>query len=219
MLANNPHPVRLLLVDDHEVLRLGLRVLIEQTKTIKVVGEGNTVATTLAQVEQLKPDVVLMDVRLPDGSGAEACREILAACPTTHVLFLTSFDDEAAVIAAVFGGAHGYLLKNIRGEALIQAIMTVARGKSILDPAITQSVLAHMRSLTQPASDSNLTNLSPQEQRILALVADGLSNKEIAAALDLSDNTVKNYLNHVYKKLQVKSRVQAARLFASRPAS
>lgn len=219
MASNNQHPVRLLLVDDHEVLRLGLRTLIERAGDVMVVGEVGTVAAALAEVERLKPDVVLMDVRLPDGNGAEACREVRAACPTTRVLFLTSFGDEAAVLAAVFGGAHGYLLKNIRGEALIQAITTVATGESILDPAVTQGILTRMRALTEPTAGSTLADLSSQEQRVLALVADGQSNKEIAAALDLSDKTVKNYLNHVYKKLQVKSRIQAALLFSSRSAS
>lgn len=219
MPADDPHPIRLLLVDDHEVLRLGLRTLLERDGNITVVGEAGTVAAALAEVERLKPDVVLMDVRLPDGSGAEACREIRATCPTTRVLFLTSFGDEAAVLAAVFGGAQGYLLKNIRGEALIQAITTAATGGSILDTTVTESILTHMRALSQPPAGSELAVLSSQEQRVLALVADGQSNKEIAAALSLSDKTVKNYLNHIYKKLQVKSRIQAALLFSSRSAS
>jgi DNA-binding NarL/FixJ family response regulator len=206
--------VRLLLVDDHEVVRLGLRALFERTGRIEVIGEAGTMADAVTKAAKLKPDVVLLDFRLPDGSGVEACREIRADCPDTRVLFLTSFADENAVLSAVLGGAGGYLLKEIGGEALIRAIEAVAGGQSILDSAITKPVLARIRALSTSTSESEV--LSPQEQKVLALVAEGKTNKEIAAALKLSDKTVKNYLSHVFQKLQISRRSQAAAYFAKR---
>jgi DNA-binding NarL/FixJ family response regulator len=150
---------------------------------------------------------------LPDGSGIEACREILGACPETHVVFLTSFSDENAVLATTFAGAKGYLLKTIGGTALVHAIQAIASGQSILDPAVTGSVLARMRSLSTLDTNGQSTTLSPQERRILPLVADGKTNKEIAVALGLSDKTIKSYLSNIFEKLQVTRRTQVVAMF------
>jgi DNA-binding NarL/FixJ family response regulator len=215
--------IRLLLVDDHEMVRIGLRTLLGKVKTIQVVGEAGTAADALTEAVRLKPDVVLMDLRLPDGSGVDACREIRTACVATKVLFLTSYSEEDVVLASVVAGASGYLLKEIGGEALIRAIESVAAGQSILDPAVTQRVLARMQSLTTQAAkvkkkeeeEEEEEQLSRQEQRVLALVAEGKTNKEIAAALDLSDKTVKNYLCNIFQKLHVSRRAQAAAKFVT----
>ena len=208
--------IRLLLVDDHEVVRIGLRTLLDRIGMIQVVGEAGTAAEAVAETIRLKPDVVLMDVRLPDGTGIDACRDIRTACPETRVIFLTSFADDDAVLAAVFSGADGYLLKEIGGETLIQSIQSIARGQSILDPAVTQPLLARMRAASTQTAEDHPEPITPQEQRVLALVADGKTNKEIAAALGLSDKTVKNYLSHVYKKLQLTRRSQAAAFYVRR---
>jgi DNA-binding NarL/FixJ family response regulator len=215
-------PIRLLLVDDHEVVRLGLRSLFVRTGRIQVVGEAGTAAGAVEEATRLTPDVVLLDLRLPDGSGVDACREIRAACAETKVLFLTSYSEEDAVLASVVAGASGYLLKEIGREALIRGIESVAAGQSILDPAVTQRVLARMQSLATQAAkvkgekkeeEEEEEQLSGQERRVLALVAEGKTNKEIAATLDLSDKTVKNYLSKIFQKLQVSSRTQAAARF------
>ncbi|MCE9535421.1 MAG: response regulator transcription factor [Nitrospirae bacterium] len=206
-------PVRLLLVDDHEVVRMGLDTLFRRAGTVQVVGEANSVASAVTEAIRLRPDIVLLDLRLPDGSGIEACREILGACPDTHVVFLTSFADEDAVLSTTFAGAKGYLLKTIGGTALVQAIHAIAGGQSILDPAVTESVLARMRSLSTMDANGYSITLSPQERRILPLVADGKTNKEIAAVLGLSDKTIKSYLSNIFEKLQVTSRTQVAAMF------
>jgi DNA-binding NarL/FixJ family response regulator len=217
--------ITLLLVDDHEVVRVGLRTLFGRNTKIQVVGEAGTAASAVEEAERLKPDVVLMDLRLPDESGVAACREIRTTCADTRVLFLTSYSDQDAVLATIFAGASGYLLKEIGGEALIQAIESVAAGQSILDPAVTRTVLESMKAISDQddlASDlhkdkdkdkDKRESLSPQERRVLALVAEGKTNKEIAAALDLSDKTVKNYLSNIFQKLQVSHRAQAAAIF------
>ncbi len=219
MLEQAVKPIRLLLVDDHEVVRMGLDTLFQRAGTVQVVGEANSVASAVAEAIRLRPDIVLLDLRLPDGSGIEACREILGTCPGTHVVFLTSFADENAVLATTFAGAKGYLLKTIGGTALVHAIHAIVGGQSILDPAVTESVLARMRSLsTMDANGQNIT-LSPQEHRILPLVADGKTNKEIAVALGLSDKTIKSYLSNIFEKLQVTSRAQAAVMFVKHHSS
>jgi two-component system, NarL family, response regulator DevR len=213
MTHTNLDSIRLLLVDDHEVVRLGLKALLERTGTIEIVGEAGSVASAVSEAIRLKPHVVLMDVRLPDGHGAEACREIRAACPDTRVLFLTSFADEDAVVASIIGGADGYLLKEIAGKELIRAITMVAAGHSILDPGVTGPMLARMRSSPQSIAKGKGEPLSQQEERVLALVAEGKTNKEIAVGLDLSEKTVKNYLRHVFQKLQLTRRSQAAAFY------
>jgi len=207
---------RLIIVDDHEVVRAGLRTLLKRWPSIEVVGEASTAAEGIELARKLAPDVVLMDMRLPDAPGVDACREICAMSPAPRVVFLTAFADEDAVMAAILAGADGYLLKEIGGEALVSAIEAVARGQSILDPGVTRSVLDGMRSMTLPAKRrTRSVPLSSQEQHVLALVAEGKTNKEIAAALGLSYKTVKNYLSNVFQKLQVSHRSQAAALFAS----
>ena len=214
MLEQAVKPIRLLHVDDHEVARMGLGTLFHRAGTVQVVGEATSVASAIAEAIRLRPDIVLLDLRLPDGSGIEACREILGTCPDTHVVFLTSFGDENAVLSTAFAGAKGYLLKTIGGTALVHAIQAIASGMSILDPAVTGAVLARMRSLSTMDTNGQSTTLSPQERRILPLVADGKTNKEIAAALGLSDKTIKSYLSHIFEKLQVTRRAQVAAMFA-----
>ena len=207
-------PIRLLLVDDHEVLRIGLRTLFTEAGAFQVVGEAGTMATAVAEAARLKPQVVLMDVRLPDGSGIDACRMIRADHEDTRVLFLTSFADDDAVLATILAGANGFLLKEVSSEQLIQAVKTVASGRSILDSAVTHRVLAKVRSGSTPSPQGKRDPLSPQEERVLALVADGKTNKEIAGSMNLSDKTVGHYLENIFQKLHVTRRAQAAVYFS-----
>ena len=206
-------PISVLIVDDHEVVRVGLRTVLGRQDSISVVGEASTVTDAVIESCRLKPDVVLMDVRFPDGSGVDACRAIKDSCPATRVLFLSSYHDDAAVLAAVFEGASGYLLKEVNAEELLRAIYAVAQGQSVLDPAITQPLLARMRLKKGEASESQRTALSTQQHRVLALVAEGKTNKEIGSSLDLSDKTVKNYIRFIFQKLKVTRRAQAAAFF------
>ena len=198
--------VRLLLVDDHEVVRAGLRALLAGIDGIEVVGEAGSVAEAVREAARLAPQVVLMDLRLPDGSGLDACREILSDSPQTRILFLTSYADAEAVMCTVLAGAAGYLLKDIGHRALVDSIRAIAAGRSILDPRITEPVVSRVRK-----ADA----LSAQEQRVVALVVEGRTNKEIAAALGLSDKTVKNYLSNAFQKLGISRRSQAAALFGT----
>ncbi|WP_447962481.1 response regulator transcription factor [Nitrospira sp. Ecomares 2.1] len=216
MPGRNIPTIRLLLVDDHEVLRLGLKTLFTETEKIEVVGEAGTRAAAISAADRLHPDVVLMDVRLPDGSGIDACREIRNASPETRVLFLTSFADDQAVMATIMAGAKGFLLKEISGEELVRAVQTVAEGKSILDAATTERVLTRIQHLSLPSPDGKKETLAPQEMKVLTLVAEGKTNKEIAVALDLSDKTVGHYLENIFQKLQVTRRSQAAAEFVRR---
>jgi DNA-binding NarL/FixJ family response regulator len=207
--------VRVMLVDDHEVLRLGLRTLFSETEGFEVIAEAGTVATAVEQGTRLKPDLVLMDVRLPDGSGVEACREIRTASSGTRVLFLTSFGDDEAVLSTILAGADGFLLKEVSGEELIRAARMVAGGRSILDPNITERVMAKVKTFSIPSGE-NKEPLAPQERRVLALVAEGKTNKEIAVALELSGKTVGNYLSNIFQKLHISRRSQAAVYFSKR---
>ena len=209
-------PIRLLLVDDHEVVRVGLRTVLHNHQGITVVGEAGTKAAAVRVAKRLKPDVVLMDVRLPDGSGVEACRAILASHPTTRIIFLTSFSDDESALAAVLAGAQGYVLKAIDSSLLIRSIRQVSNGQSILDPALTQRALDWIKAWPAQAGPVRGQSLSPQEERVLALVAEGLTNKEIATAMQLSDKTVKNYLANMFQKLHITRRAQAAALFVKR---
>jgi two-component system, NarL family, response regulator DevR len=211
--------IRLLLVDDHEVVRLGLRSLLTRTDQMEVVAEACTVKEAIREEACQQPDVVLMDLGLPDGSGLDACREILCDRPATRVLFLTSHSDEEAVVSTVLAGAAGYLLKEIGSKALINAIELVHAGQSILDPKVTTAVIDRMLALARsPASPtrSNARDLSPQESRILVLVVEGKTNKEIAKELGLSYKTVKNYLSNAFQKLHVRRRSHAAAVFDRR---
>lgn len=209
-------PIRLLLVDDHEVVRLGLKTLLEEAGGFQVVGEAGTQSAAIAEAARLALDVVLMDVKLPDGSGVEACRAIRAAQPATRVLFLTSYADDDAVLATILAGADGFLLKDVSGDDLIRALRKVAGGQSILDGAVTQRVLARVKTLSNSEVGKKEDALSPQEQKVLALVAEGKTNKEIANALALSEKTVGNYLSNIFQKLQVTRRAQAAVYYTKR---
>ena len=206
-------PVRVLIVDDHEVVRVGLRTVLSRQDGINVIGEVATAAAAVTESCRLQPDVVLMDVRLSGGSGVDACRTIRDSCPATRVLFLTSYQDDEGVLAAIVGGASGYLLKHVNVEGLLRAIHAVAQGQSVLDPAITQPLLTRMRLQKEEALESKQTTLSTQQQRVLALVAEGKTNKEIGSALELSDKTVKNYIRFIFQKLKVTRRAQAAACF------
>jgi DNA-binding NarL/FixJ family response regulator len=208
--------IAVLLVDDHEVVRVGLRSLLARQRDMEVVGDAGSAAEAAAQAVRLRPDVVVMDVRLPDRSGVEACREIRSMDPRIQVIMLTSYADDEAVLNSILAGASGYLLKQIRGQELVRAIESVAGGQSLLDPAVTQPVLERMKRLASGSALDELTQLSAQERKVLALVAEGKTNKEIAAALGLSDKTVKNYLSHVFEKLNLSRRAEAAAFFARR---
>ncbi len=201
---------RLLIVDDHEVVREGLRLLLERRPGLQVVAEAASMAGAVAEASNSSPDVVIMDIRLPDGSGVEACREIRARRPQTKVIMLTSYADEDAVLASILAGASGYLLKQIGSQALVDAIQTVARGRSLLDPSVTEKVLERVRRMGTSAVDDQLSKLSAQEQRIVTLIAEGKTNKEIAEAVYLSDKTVKNYVSSILSKLNLSRRSAAA---------
>lgn len=205
--------LKLILVDDSEVVRMGLRALLEAEGDLRVIGEAGDIKTAVHMTADLKPDVILLDIRLPDGSGLDACRQILKGSPESRILILTSESSPKLVDQAIRAGAHGYLLKEINGRALIQAIHDVALGKSILDPAVTARVLDLIR---QGSSDEKnpIEMLSPQERRVLALIAEGHTNKEVAVDLGLAEKTVKNYLSTIFEKMHVSRRSQAAALYA-----
>ena len=206
-------PVTLLIVDDHEMVRIGVRQLLSLDPALRVVGEAASVAEAIAAAELLRPDVILMDLRLPDGTGVDACREILSSRASSRVLFLTSHSDREAIMSTVFAGASGYLVKDIRHDALIRAIKDAAAGRPVIDSKLTAPVREEMAALAA-APGSRAMALSPQEQRVLAQVVEGRTNKEIGLALGLSDKTVKNYLSNAFQKLHVTRRAQAAALFA-----
>jgi two-component system response regulator DevR len=208
--------VKLLLVDDHQIVRLGLRNLFETVPHFLVVGEAGSVAAAVVEARRCRPDVVLMDVRLPDGSGVEACREIRSELPHTRVLMLTSYADEQAAIASIVAGAAGYLLKQTDPERLIEAVELVADGGSLLDPAVTETVLHWMQRAGGEALDDPLAGLSEQERKILPLIAEGKTNREIATALYLSEYTVKTYVSSLLQKLHLARRSEAAAFIARR---
>jgi len=207
-------PLRLLVVDDHEVVRQGLVSLLDRREHFQVVAEAGTAAEAVEMARKFEPDLVVMDVRLPDGSGIEACREIRAEFPTTRVVILTSYPDEEAVLSAIIAGASGYLLKQIRGRDLISALESVGRGESLLDPAVTEKVLDRVRRIATGTYTDELAQLTQQEQKILLLVAEGKTNKEIASEVFLSDKTVKNYVSSILSKLNLERRAQAAAFVA-----
>ena len=204
---------RVMIVDDHEVVREGLRSLLRRRPELAVVGEADSVASAIEEARKTEPDVVIMDVRLPDGSGVEACREIRAERPETKVLMLTSYADEEAVFASIMAGAIGYLLKQTSTKTLIEAIERAMKGESLLDPAVTQRVLERVRS-GKPDEDEELALLSEQERKILDLIAEGMTNKEIAKEIFLSDKTVKNYVSSILSKLSLRRRSEAAAFIA-----
>jgi len=203
-------PLRVLLVDDHEVVRSGVRALLQATDDIIVTAEAGTVREAVDEANRARPDVVVMDVRLADGSGIEATREILAKHPKTAVVMLTSFADDEALFASIMAGAAGYVLKQVKGGELVRAIRTVGKGESLLDPAVTSAVLDRLRKGKHLVSDEKLGRLSPQEERILGGIADGKTNREIGEELHLAEKTVKNYVSSILSKLEVARRAEAA---------
>jgi DNA-binding NarL/FixJ family response regulator len=207
-----------MIVDDHEVVREGLRALLNRRAGMTVVAEAGTVEQAISEAARMTPDVIVMDVRMPDGSGIEACREIRQARPETKVIILTSYADEDAVFAAILAGASGYLLKQTRGSALADAIDAVVRGESLLDPAVTQKVLERVRTAGQRKANDPLSALTEQEHKILLLIAEGKTNKDIAEDVFLSDKTVKNYVSNILSKLNLRRRSEAAAFIARRDA-
>jgi len=199
---------RILLCDDHEVVREGLRGLIARQEGMTVVGEAGTVGEVVEAAARTKPDVVIMDVRLPDGSGVEACRTIREARPETKVIMLTSYADDEALFASIIAGASGYLLKQTRGQAVVDAVILVASGRSLLDPDVTGKVLERVRQ--GRGDDPALGSLTEQERKVLAGLAEGHTNREISEMLFLSEKTVKNYVSRILDKLGLSRRAEAA---------
>jgi len=208
-------PLKVLIVDDHDIVRRGLATLLSRQEDLVVAGEAGTAAEAVAKAGELAPDVVVLDIRLPDESGIEACRDIRAQNPDIKVLMLTSYSDEEAVMGSIMAGASGYLLKEIRSQEIVEAIRRVGMGQSLLDPAVTNRVLERVRRGQEP---DPLAQLSEQEQHILELIAEGRTNKEIAREVNLSDKTVKNYVSNILGKLEMSRRSQAAAYIADRRA-
>ena len=201
-------PVRVFLLDDHEIVRRGIADLVNAEPGITVVGEAGTAAEALRRIPATRPDVAVLDARLPDGSGIDVCRDIRSSSPEIRCLILTSYDDNDAIFAAVMAGAAGYLLKEIRGSSLVDAIRQVAAGKSLLDPAVTERLLTRLRE--GAPRDARLASLSEREREVLTLITDGLTNKQIGEHLHLSEKTVKNYVSGLFVKLGMQRRTQAA---------
>jgi two-component system response regulator DevR len=207
-------PLRVMLVDDHEVVRDGIKLLLADTPDVVVCAEASSARDAVAVAGHALPDVIVMDVRLSDGSGIEATRDIRAARPQTAVLMLTSFADDEALFASIMAGAAGYVLKQIRGDELVRAIRSVGAGQNLLDPAVTKGVFDRLRKGKHLFRDERLARLSPQEERILAQVAEGRTNGQIGAELGLAEKTVKNYVSSILSKLEVARRAEAAAYLA-----
>ena len=200
--------IRVFLLDDHEIVRTGLRSLLESTDDLEVVGEAGTVAEALNRIPALRPDVAILDVRLPDGSGVEVCRDIRDRLPATACIMLTSYADDEALFASIMAGASGYVLKQVGGNSLVDDVRRVAAGESLLDPALTDRVLRRLRE--GPEEELLLATLTGQERRILDLIAEGMTNRQIAEAMFLAEKTVKNYVSNLLTKLGMERRTQAA---------
>ena len=200
--------IRVFLLDDHEIVRTGLRSLLESTDELEVVGEAGTVAEALARIPALRPDVAILDVRLPDGSGVEVCRDIRAQMPETACIMLTSYADDEALFASIMAGSSGYVLKQVGGNSLVDDVRRVAGGESLLDPALTDRVLRRLRD--GPEEEPLLASLTRQERRILDLIAEGKTNRQIAEDMYLAEKTVKNYVSNLLTKLGMERRTQAA---------
>ena len=201
-------PIRVFLLDDHEVVRQGLRALLESSGDIVVVGESGLAQEAAARIPALRPDVAVLDARLPDGSGIEVCRTVRAVDPAIRALILTSYDDDEALFAAIMAGAAGYVLKEITGQDLIGAVHQVAAGNSLIDPALTARVLERVRN--GPGTAPELAGLTEQELKLLALIAEGLTNRQIGERMFLAEKTVKNYVSRLLAKLGLERRSQAA---------
>jgi len=200
--------IRIFLLDDHEVVRRGIAELLGLETDMEIVGEAGTVEDALLRIRAAKPDVAVLDVRLPDGSGVEVCRDVRSELPATRCLMLTSYADDEALFDAIMAGASGYVLKDIRGNDLVHAIRAVAGGTSLLDPAATARVMERLRS--PKGGDTRLANLTDQERRILELIGEGLTNRQIGERLFLAEKTVKNYVSSLLAKLGMERRTQAA---------
>ncbi len=205
-------PVTVFLLDDHEVVRQGLRTVLERSGDIKVIGESGSAVEAASRIPALKPDVAILDGRLPDGSGVDVCREIRSVDPSIRALILTSYDDDEALFAAIMAGAAGYILKQVTGSDLVSTIKKVAAGQSLIDPSLTARVLDRLREGDQTPDE--LAELTEREREVLALIAEGLTNKQIGERIFLAEKTVKNYVSSVLTKLGLERRTQAAALAA-----
>jgi DNA-binding NarL/FixJ family response regulator len=213
MTTTEPTRIKVYLLDDHEVVRRGLTDLLESEGDIEVIGESGSAAEATRRIPALRPDVAVLDARLPDGSGIDVCREIRSREPGTAALILTSYDDDEALFAAIMAGAAGYVLKQIRGTDLLDAVRRVAAGQSLLDPAVTAQVLDRLR--RGPEEDAALAPLTDQERRILGHIGEGLTNRQIAEQMFLAEKTIKNYVSNLLAKLGMERRTQAA-VFAAK---
>ena len=213
MTETSDAPIRVFLLDDHEVVRRGLKDLLESDGDIEVVGESGLAQEATRRIPALRPDVAVLDARLPDGSGIDVCREIRSTNPEIAALILTSYDDDEALFSAIMAGAAGYVLKQIRGTDLVDAVRRVAAGQSLLDPAVTQQVLDRLR--VGPPQDAALAPLTDQERRVLGLIGEGLTNRQIGERMFLAEKTIKNYVSALLSKLGMERRTQAA-VFASK---
>lgn len=205
-----PDKLAVMLVDDHEIVRQGLKALLEAEADMEVVAEASSGPQAVQVARTYRPQIIVMDVRMPDGGGVEACREIRANDPDTQVIMLTSYSDDEALFNSLMAGAAGFVLKQIRGHDLVDAIRTVGSGQSLLDPGVTTRVLERLRSAKFDDRDPKLARLSPQEDRILDMIGEGMTNREIAERIHLSDKTVKNYVSTILQKLEVARRAEAA---------
>jgi two-component system response regulator DevR len=205
--------IKVFLLDDHELVRRGIRELLESEGDIVVVGESGSAQEATRRIPALRPDVAILDGRLPDGSGIDVCREVRSVDPSIKALILTSYDDDDALFAAIMAGAAGYILKQVRGNDFVDTVRRVAAGQSTLDPAMTAQVLERVR--TGPPQDKELEGLTAQEQRILELIGEGMTNRQIAERMFLAEKTVKNYVSSMLAKLGLSSRTQAA-IFATK---
>ena len=201
---------RIVLVDDHEVVRLGLKALLDRHPNFEVIGEAGSAREAVEKVEFLRPDVVVMDIRLPGASGIEACEEIVQSFPETKVIMLTSYVEDEMLFSAIRAGASGYILKQIGGEDLIRALEAIGRGEALLDPAVTQRVFQEVRKAVREEEASAFIHLSQQEKHVLQLVSEGRTNREIAKNLFLGEGTVRNYVSSILSKLNVNNRAEAA---------
>jgi len=213
MIPERGGPIRVFLLDDHEIVRRGIRELLESEGDIEVVGESGLAQEAARRIPALRPDVAILDGRLPDGSGIDVCRQVRSVDPTIAGLILTSYDDDDALFAAIMAGAAGYILKQVGGNDLVETVRRVAAGQSTLDPSVTARVLDRLRN--GPRADPELVAFSAQEQRILELIGEGLTNREIAERMYLAEKTVKNYVSSMLAKLGLNSRTQAA-IFATK---
>jgi DNA-binding NarL/FixJ family response regulator len=213
MIRERRGPIQVFLLDDHEIVRRGIKELLESEGDIEVVGESGLAQEAARRIPALRPDVAILDGRLPDGSGIDVCRQVRSVDPTIAGLILTSYDDDDALFAAIMAGAAGYILKQVGGNDLVETVRRVAAGQSTLDPSVTARVLDRLRN--GPRVDPELDALSAQEQRILDLIGEGLTNREIAERMYLAEKTVKNYVSSMLAKLRLTSRTQAA-IFATK---